>query len=211
MSEDAHSSGLISLLWGLWIYWIISCWCEHLLSLSRAKDGAQARQSGSPGRITPLKGSARSNLEALVSQILRRCGTISVNDFVDERLAAYETIVAAFDAGDRSTLRKLVSPEVYDVFSDAIAAREPRLETETSFSRIEPRLILAALLDEANAEISIQFVAESYKLSRNASGQVLGRPDKRHSVDIWTFGCTLTSPAKEWRLVATVGDARRAE
>jgi predicted lipid-binding transport protein (Tim44 family) len=206
MSQDADGSGLVSLLWGLWIYWSVSLWCEYLSSLSQEKKELRPSWLNSPIPISSLKGSAASaNLEALVSEILRLSGSITVNDFLDERLAAYESIVAAFDAGDRNTLRELVSSEVYDIFSETIAAREARREkTETSFSRIEPPEIVAGLFDETHAEVSIRFVAESYQLSRSASGQPIGRtPDRRHSIDIWTFGCTSSSPAGEWRLVGT--------
>ena len=75
MSEDAHGSGLVSLLWGFWIYWIVAFWCEYLSSLSRAKESQQARQASLQSAISPLKRSAGyADLEALVSQILHRCG-----------------------------------------------------------------------------------------------------------------------------------------
>jgi len=200
MPEDANGSGLLSLVWGLWLYWFISSWREYLSSLSRAKDLQQ------PGRaaISALNASAAcEELEALVYRILKHCGDIAVGDFLRERLAAYESIVAAFDSGDRRTLRKHVSPEVYDAFSETIATREARQETtETQFAEIAPPEIVGALFDEAHAEISIRFVADSYKLSRSASGQPMeGIPDKQHSIDVWTFGCT--SSTSKWRLIAT--------
>lgn len=206
MSEDAHGSGLVSLLWGFWIYWIVSFWCEYLSSLSRAKESQQARQARPQSAISPSKRSAGyADLEALVSRILQRCGGIAVNEFLNARLAAYESIVAAFDSGDRRALRKQVSSEVYNVFSEAIAAREGRQEqTETLFAWISPPEIVAALLDETHAEISIRFVADSFKLSRRPSGQLIERmPDKRHSVDVWTFGCTSSSLINKWCLIAT--------
>lgn len=208
MSQDADGSGLVSLIWGLWIYWSIYWWHQHLSSLSQAKKEPQPGSSNSPtgGAILQSKDSAASSdLNSFVSELLRRYGSIAVRDFLNERLAAYEAIVAAFDSGDRRTLRKLVSSDVYHTFSDAIATREAQQEsTETLFSRIEPPEILAGLIDETYTEVSIRFVAESYKLSRNVSGHLIGStPHRRHSIDVWTFGCTSSSPAGEWRLVAT--------
>ncbi|GEM_PF-5775823 len=203
MPQDADGSGLVSLLWGLWIYWTISSWCDHLSS--QAKKDRRPTRPSSLSAISPLKGPpVPAVLDALMSEILRRSGDITVEDFVDDRLAAYEAIVAAFDAGDRRILRNLVSPEVYDTFSEAIAAKEARHETtETLFSSIEPPEILAARLFETQAEVSIRFVADSYKLSRNASGQPTGGvSERRRNSDVWTFGCTSSSPAQEWRLVA---------
>lgn len=210
MPQDADGSGLAALLWGLWIYWTISSWCDYLSSLSQAKRERQPARPSSPMASVPLSGSAApADLEVLMSELHRCSGSIAVRDFVEARLAAYEAIVAAFDAGDRSTLRKLVSAEVYDTFSDAIAANEARLEkTETVFSSIEPPEILGGRLCETHAEVSMRFVAESYRLSRSGAGQPVGGiSGKRRSIDVWTFGCTSSSPVREWRLIAAEAGA----
>lgn len=206
MPDDANGSGLVTLVWALWIYWTVSWWYEHLSSLSRAKKESQAGAFGSPtgAAIAPPKGpAASSGLDALVSELVRRYGPVS--EYLEQRLVAYETVVAAFDAGDRATLRKLVSADVYDTFSRAIAEREARQEgTETVFSLIEPPEILSGLINEVRAEITIRFRAEFYKLTRDASGQAIGRaPDRHQSTDIWTFGCTSLRPGGRWLLVAT--------
>jgi predicted lipid-binding transport protein (Tim44 family) len=208
MPEDANGSGLVTLVWALWIYWTVSWWYEHLSSLSRAKKEPQAGAIGSPTgtAIAPLQGSAASSgLDALVSEFLRRYGPVTVSEFLGQRLGDYESIVAAFDAGDRAMLRKLVSADVYDTFSEAIADREARHEgTETMFSLIEPPEILSGLINDSCPEITIRFKAEFYKLTRNASGQAIGRAPERHqSIDIWTFGCTSSRPSGRWLLVAT--------
>ncbi len=207
MTQDTDGSGLGSLLWGLWICWSIYWWHQHLSSLSQAKKQPRPCPARSPagGAISLPKGSALSSgLDSFVSELVRRYGRAAVNNFLDERLAAYESIVAAFDSADRTTLRKLVSADVYDTFSTEIAAREARQEnTETVFSLIEPPEILSGLIDETHAEVSLRFIVEFYKLSRNASGHPAGPTPHRHrSIDVWTFGCA-SYPAGEWRLIAT--------
>lgn len=208
MSQDADGSGLVTLVWGLWIYWTIYWWHDHLSSLSQAKKEMQSDAISSPAgsAISLLRGSAISpGLDAFVSELLRRYGRVSVREFLDERLTAYETIVAAFDSGDRATLRMLVRADVYETFLDAIAARETRQESaETVFSLIEPPEILSGLVYETRAVVSIRFKSEFYKLSRDASGQLIGRTTDRHqSIDVWTFGYESSSPAGKWRLAAT--------
>jgi predicted lipid-binding transport protein (Tim44 family) len=199
MSQHTDGSGLISLLWALWIYLNICWWHEYLPA---PEETEKERRPGFIAREMIKAVVASSDLEALVSQILQRDGGTAVEHFLDERLAAYESIVAAFDSGDRRTLRKLVSPEVYAAFSDAIEAQQEI--TKTVFSRIDLPEILAGLVDETHMEVSIRFAAESFKLPRNASGQSIVRiPNRRRSVDIWTFGRVLSSPDSEWLLVAT--------
>lgn len=203
MSQDTDGSGLISLLWAIWIFLNIYWWHDYLTA---PEGGENERRQGFIAKEMIRAVVASSDLEALVSKILRRDGGTAVEHFLDERLAAYESIVAALDSGDRRTLRKLASPEVYDAFSEAIEARQEN--TKTVFSRIDLPEILDGLIDETHMEVSIRFVAESFKLPCNASGQSIVRiPNRRRSADIWTFGRVLSSPDSKWLLVATeVGD-----
>lgn len=208
MPQDADGSGLVSLIWAAWIYWNIYWWLAHLSSLEQVKKERRQRGSfGSPvdAKAISLSASVRSDLEALVSEVLRRDGAATVEDFLGKRLAAYEAIIAAFDSGDRETLRKLVSAEVFNVFSDEIAVREAQQQSiETVFSRIEPPKIIDGLIDEAYMEVSIRFVGESFKLFRGGAGQLIeGTPGRYRSIDIWTFGRTLSSRESAWRVVAT--------
>jgi hypothetical protein len=61
-----------------------------------------------------------------------------VRHFVAGARGAYEAIVVAFAAGDRNTLRDLLSRDVFESFVGAIGEREKRGETvETTFVGIE--------------------------------------------------------------------------
>ncbi|WGR97636.1 TIM44-like domain-containing protein [Bradyrhizobium sp. ISRA443] len=199
MPEDSNGSALVALLWGLWVYGLFTFWFEHFSSLARARAAQRSGRTISPANASALNVSARcAELEAMASNVLKRCGGIALNDFLNDRLAAYEAIVAAFDAGDQVTLLRHVSPEVYAAFSDAIAAREDRHEkTDTLFALIAPPEIVAARIDDDHIEISIRFIAGSYRLSESSQR----RTEERHSIDIWTFGCA--PPTNTWRLIAT--------
>jgi len=208
MPQDADGSGLVALIWVAWIYWNIYWWLGHMSSLQRAEQERQLGLLDLPTDAKTLSPSATilvpTGLEALVSEILRRDGAVRIEDFLGERLAAYERIVAAFDSGDRDVLRKLVSPEVFDVFSDAIATREAQRENvETVFSRIEPQEIVGGLIDETHMVVSVRFAGESFKTFRNAAGQLLEGADRCRVIDIWTFARTLSSRRDAWRVVAT--------
>jgi predicted lipid-binding transport protein (Tim44 family) len=211
MPQDADSSGLISLIWAAWIYWNVYWWLHRQSSPEHAE---KDRQEGNRPSFAENGGTAAGpvppRLEALVSEILRRDGAAEVDDFLRRRLAAYEATIAAFDAGDRDTLRELVSAEVYDVFSQAIAARESRQQaSETVFSQIDPPEIVDGLIDETHMEVSVRFVGECFKLFRNAAGEpVHETPDRCRSADIWTFGRTLSSREHAWRVLATEAGVR---
>jgi predicted lipid-binding transport protein (Tim44 family) len=146
-------------------------------------------------------------LAARVDNILSRDGAASIEIFLGERLAAYEAVVAAFDAGDRDGLRPLVSPEVFEIFQAAIDAREIRgLRIETAFAWIEPSAIVEARSDALRMEIAIRFAGAYFEFSRDSLGLLAkGAPAMRHCRDVWTFA---RSPGDGgWRVVATESDA----
>jgi predicted lipid-binding transport protein (Tim44 family) len=204
MPQDGDGSGLIYLIWAAWIYWIVYSRLDRLSSLEQtekerkrhdplgASHNARAISPSTATAITPT-------LEMLVTEILRRDGAAEVGHFLSQRLAAYEATVAAFNAGDRETLRELLSSEVYDVFSDAIAAREARQQNiKTVFSQIDTPVIVDGLIDETHMEIAVRFVSESFELSCQDRP-----PDRRQNVDIWTFGRVRSSHDGAWRVTAT--------
>lgn len=209
MPQDAESSGLISLLWAIWIYLNIYWWLDNLSSPEQA-DKSQPRRhwlgSWSDGAtVSPLAAAAVPlHLEALVSEILRRDSGGLVEDFLSKLLAAYETIVVAFDSGDRTILRRLVSPDVYDALSNAMTARESQqISVETVFSQIDPPEIVSGLIDEAHMEISVRFVGECFRLCRNTAGELIEGTDRYRNIEIWTFARALSPRESAWRVVAT--------
>lgn len=207
MSQDADVTGLVFLIWGAWIYWNVHWWLDQLASTREGEKERPHNLLDRPKDVSsvspPPAGAAPQTLEALISQILHRDGTASVPDFLSERLASYETIVAAFDAGDLDALRPLLSSEVFDVFSGAILSRErSRQYVETLFAQIEPAEIVGATVGDERMDVSVRFVGECFKVRRDAAGHRLGPASvKLRTADIWTFA--RTPGDRTWRVTAT--------
>jgi predicted lipid-binding transport protein (Tim44 family) len=98
---------------------------------------------------------------------------------------AYARIVNAFAAGDRATLKPLLSPEVYDAFDAGITSRD---QPAAAFVKLHDARVSGSALHRRTAEITVTFTAEF------ASGTV---------VDVWTFERNLDSADPNWVLVAT--------
>lgn len=130
-------------------------------------------------------------------------------EFVDGARAAYEMIVTGFAAGDRKTLKPLLSTEVYDGFADAIKAREKKGETvESKFVSIDKAEIDGAELKKNVAHITVRFVSKLISVTRDKAGEVVdGDQAKiRSMTDVWTFARDVTSSNPNWRVVATEAD-----
>jgi predicted lipid-binding transport protein (Tim44 family) len=129
-----------------------------------------------------------------------------VRQFISGARGAYEAIVMAFASGDRTTLRDLLSREVFESFVMAIADREKRGETvETTFVGIDKAEIRQVNLRGNTAHITINFVSKLITATRDAAGAVKdGATDKVVDVtDIWTFARELNSRDPVWKLIAT--------
>lgn len=131
------------------------------------------------------------------------------NHFVSGARAAYEMVVTAFANNDRTTLRPLLSDEVYTAFDSAMRGREERGEKVTfTFIGFKDVKIVAAALKGRIAEITLAFVAQFISATSNAQGTVTEGDTKsvRDVTDIWTFSRDARARDPNWTLVATSGE-----
>jgi predicted lipid-binding transport protein (Tim44 family) len=126
--------------------------------------------------------------------------------FISGARGAYEIIVTAFAKGDRARLRDLLSPEVLDGFSRAIADRETRSEkVEMTLVSIDDAKIVDAQVRDNAAQVTMRFASKLITATRDRVGKVVdGSPDKVVDVtDVWTFSRDTRSQNPNWQLVAT--------
>ena len=119
-------------------------------------------------------------------------------------------IVSAFAEGNRRMLKDLLSKDVYDGFSAAIADRESRGETlDQQFVGIKKADIIEAEVKNGVATLAVRFLSELISATRDKAGEVVsGDAQKIKDVtDIWIFSRDVsTAKARgnpNWRLVAT--------
>ena len=106
---------------------------------------------------------------------------------------AYAQIVNAFVAGDRDTLRPLLSPDVFAAFDAGITARSA---PPPALVKIADARISGSALHGRDAEITVTFTAEFAS----------GTENNNVVVDVWSFERNLDSTDPNWVLVATSGD-----
>lgn len=124
--------------------------------------------------------------------------------FLDGAEGAFCMIVVAFAAGDRATLRPLLSDETYTAFEGAIAARERAGETQrTEIHDVHGAAIDAVELRGGMASITVAFTSDQVNLTLDQAGKEVAGTDAVTEIrDIWTFERDLGSPDPSWRLVA---------
>lgn len=128
------------------------------------------------------------------------------NEFLAGARAAYEMIVTGFAAGNRDTLKPLLSPEVFKSFEAAITDREKKgLTVEQNFVGIGKAKITDAAISGTRIRLTVSFKSNLSSCTRNADGVVLeGDPVTiREVTDVWTFERDARSRDPNWLLVAT--------
>lgn len=141
-----------------------------------------------------------------LDQIAAADSTFDAQHFLTGAKSAYEMIVLAFAAGDRRSLKDLLSSEVYEGFEAAIKEREQRGEkVETRFASIDKASIVNAEVRDRTAQVTIQFISQMISATRDKDGNVVdGSAEKLTDVtDVWTFARDTSSRDPNWKLVGT--------
>lgn len=136
--------------------------------------------------------------------------SFDTDHFVEGARKAYEMIVTAFAHGDRSTLKPLLSDEVYGAFDQIIRDREAKQEkVEFTFVGFRDVKITAAELKNNVAEVTVSFSAQFISATTDGEGKLVDGDAKtvRDVTDVWTFERNVRASDPNWRLVATSGEA----
>jgi predicted lipid-binding transport protein (Tim44 family) len=126
--------------------------------------------------------------------------------FLEGARAAFEMVVGAFAAGDKTALRPLLSDDVYHSFATAIDERIAAKETlETRIGILKSADIVEAGLDGSMAQVTVRFVSDQVNVTRAMDGSIVdGHPDQPvEKTDFWTFTRDTRSSDPNWALVAT--------
>ena len=184
---------------------------DNVVTLPGAQQpGPTATASDTPPVSSPADWSdfaaPDSDLAKGLSAIRNADPSFEPRGFLDGAKLAYEMIVSSFAAGDRKTLRDLLSRTVFDGFSSAIEEREERGETmESTFVGIDSADLVDATLKGREAQVTVKFRSQLISATMDSDGEVVdGDPKQvREVVDIWTFERDTASRDPNWRLVAT--------
>lgn len=124
--------------------------------------------------------------------------------FLNGARRAYEMIVSAFARGDRETLRRLLSEQVYEGFATEIARREQSGETvETAVVAIDSAVVDAARAAPRANEVTVRFVSRLMRKRLDKNGETLEDGRTQRVEERWTFARDSNAGDRGWKLIAT--------
>ncbi|MBU2269757.1 MAG: TIM44-related membrane protein TimA [Alphaproteobacteria bacterium] len=174
------------------------------------EEDARARPQAPAAAAVPAEaGSARPTL--LDAATLSSIAGLKARDpnfdpvrFLEGARQAHETIVRAYAAGDRETLKPLLTSKVMESFEAGIAAREARGETEEAEFLHPARADLElATAQENRATAKVRFLAELRNRVKSANASVEEQVEDRRVAEVWTFERTLGASDPNWLLART--------
>jgi len=138
-----------------------------------------------------------------LSGITRLDPSFSIAHFMTGATAAYSMILEAYANGDRDLLKDLLTPSTYEIYDEAITAREKAGQTQiTDLGRLRKASIKAAKTEGSIAHISVLYEADLTSALRDADGELLmGDPDVLSSVsEVWEYERDMKGNDLNWRL-----------
>jgi len=114
-------------------------------------------------------------------------------DFLDGAKIAFETIINAFNNGDKKTLRNLLTNETYTVFEKAI--NEKNNDPESQIFSLNIEKIENVLIESEKITVKIKFVSEQFK--NNDESTIIKKED------MWSFEKLIKSKNPNWVLSST--------
>lgn len=179
---------------------------------SPAYDPRGARPAEVDPALPPPPATTRQDIPDPGTQVGQTLARIRAADpgfdpagFLGGAEGAFRMIVTAFAAGDRETLRNLLSDDTYAGFESAIAAREQAGETQrTEIRGLHELAIDNAELRDSAASVTVRFVSDQVNLTLARDGSVAsGAEAVVELTDVWTFQRDVSSSDPTWKLVAT--------
>ena len=155
--------------------------------------------NGAGVQLTKTKETTVNNIPELEEKISKlKIAYEAINDFnhknfLEGAKGAFETIINAFNKGDKKTLKKLVTEGVFKSFEEAIDAKN--INPDYQFYSLNIERIEKVFVEGNHIKICIKFISEQFK--NNDENTVIKKQDS------WTFEKTISSKDPNWLLSST--------
>ena len=115
------------------------------------------------------------------------------NKFLEGAKLAFETIITAFNSGDKKTLKSLLTPEGFRAFEAEIDKKN--IDNQSQFFSINVDKVDSVVVEGGTIKITVKFVSEQFR--NNDESTVVKKED------LWTFEKPTKSNNPNWLLSST--------
>ena len=130
----------------------------------------------------------------------------SEEQFLDGAAGAFEMILSAYAEGDLAKLKRLLSYDLLQSFTQSIQQRSSDGEVlNISLDELRDLRILDAKVFDNIASVTVEFQSTQTRILSDSDGNTIEDEDTgtRDLIDIWTFERDLTLDDPNWKLAET--------
>ena len=130
----------------------------------------------------------------------------SEKQFLNGAAGAFEMILSAYTEGDVAKLKRLLSYDLLQSFTQSIQQRSSDGETlNISIDELRDLRILDAKVFDNIASVTVEFQSTQTRILTDSDGNTIEDEDTgtRDLIDIWTFERDLTLDDPNWKLAET--------
>ena len=158
-------------------------------TIERPKQNNTQEKNTEPQRPAPELKENFSKLKAAYETI----NDFDHKQFLEGAKMAFETIINAFNKGDKKTLKTLLTIDVFKKFEEAIDSK--KIDPNYQFFSLNIDGVEDVLVDSEKIKICVRFISEQFK--DNDESTVVKKNDT------WTFEKPIKSSNPNWLLSAT--------
>jgi predicted lipid-binding transport protein (Tim44 family) len=145
-------------------------------------------------------------LAGTLEQIAQKDLSFTPGYFIEGANVAFEMVLEAFNEGDKDTLKRLLSKDIYEDFAESIDKREKQSKQQsTTLVAVSSTDITDVSFIKNVAEITITFVSEQISVTKDKNGKIVGG-DPSHVdtiTDEWVFQRNIASKNPNWTVIET--------
>ena len=126
--------------------------------------------------------------------------------FLNGAKKVFELILSAFNQGDLTPVRELMSKKVFDAFNQVIENRRAdNITSEVDFICFDKSEIKDIKNLKNTIKVVVEFVSEQVSILKNKDGEVIEGDENfvQKITDMWTFERPLNAKNNLWTLVST--------
>lgn len=127
-------------------------------------------------------------------------------NFLHSACRVFEVVLHAFNSGNLSGIKDLMSKKLCDALNSVINFRkENNITSEVDFICFDKSEIKDVKLLKNSAKIIVEFVSEQINILKNDKGEIIEGDENfvQKITDEWTFERSLNAKTNQWILVST--------
>ena len=175
---------------------------ERVVTLPTAKAKAEEEKPKKDKAFDKLE----NDLQDKITLIKKADPSFNVSEFFEGAKGAFEWVMKAYNDGDKSTLKQLLSKEVYTEFEEAMVDRmSSPARAHTTLVAIDEVTLMDAEIKGSKTQITIKYITDQIHVVKNEAEEVIsGEASKVISVeDEWVFERSVKSRDPNWTIIDT--------